>query len=132
MTDQKTLTVRIGDGDQTRSEARDRVRALEAGADIDERHVLVLEDEADLQRILSPTNLALLRAIRAHEPESMRATATLVDRDFKEVHRNLTELEALNVIEFQTSGRSKQPIVRFDGIDVEVSLAPADRDTAPA
>jgi predicted transcriptional regulator len=132
MTEKTTLTVRTDDGEQTRREARDRVRALMDDEDIEDRHVLVLEDEADLQRLLSPANLGLLRSIREHEPESMRAAADLVDRDFKEVHRNLMELEALNVIEFTEEGRSKRPIVRFDEIDIEVSLTTPDTDTAPA
>jgi predicted transcriptional regulator len=122
MTEHTTLTVRIGNGEETRRETLDRVRTLERGARLDDRYVLVLEDEADLQRLLSPANLGLLRAIRAHEPESMRAAADLVDRDFKEVHRNLTELETLNVVEFEERGRSKRPVVQFDEIDVEVSL----------
>ncbi|MDR5674766.1 hypothetical protein RH858_16725, partial [Halalkaliarchaeum sp. AArc-GB] len=83
-------------------------------------------------RLLSPANLQLLRAIREHEPESMREAADVVDRDFKEVHRNLTELEALNVVEFETDGRAKRPIVRFDEIDVEVSLDAPDTGQAPA
>jgi len=132
MTDDTTLTVRIGDGTQTRREARERIRALERGEDIDDRHVLVLDEEADLQRLLSPANLALLRAIREHEPESMRAAAELVDRDFKEVHRNLTELEVLNVIDFETEGRAKRPVVRFDELDIEVSLETVDTDATAA
>ena len=132
MTETTTLTVRTGSGERTRAEARQRVQALEDGEDIESRHVLVLDDEDDLQRLLSPANLALLRAIRRHEPVSMRAAAELVDRDFKEVHRNLTELEQLNVIEFEASGRSKRPLVRFDEIDVEVSLTAPETDTASA
>ena len=132
MTDKTTLTVRVGDGEQTRQETRDRLRAMERGDDIEDRHVLVLEDEADLQRLLSPTNLELLRVIREHEPESMRAAADLVERDFKDVHRNLTELETLNVIEFEQSGRSKRPIVRFDEIDAEITLDSGDTDVAAA
>lgn len=122
MTEHTTLTVRIGDGEETRREALDRIRALERDEELDDRCVLVLDDEADLQRLLSPANLGLLRAIREYEPESMRAAADLVDRDFREVHRNLTELETLNVVEFEEQGRSKRPVVRFDEIDVEVSL----------
>ena len=132
MSQTTTLTVRTGDGEQTRQEARDRIRALERGEDCDERHILILEDEADLQRLLSPANLALLRAIRENEPDSMRAAADLVERDFKEVHRNLTELEALKVIEFEADGRSKRPLVRFDEIDVEVSLTDSDAEPASA
>jgi len=132
MTDTTTLTVRVGNGTTTREQTRERIRAMERGETIEDRHVLVLDDEADLQRLLSPANLALLRTIREHEPESMRETATLVDRDFKEVHRNLSELETLNVIEFEQSGRSKRPVVRFDEIDIEVSLKDGDTDTATA
>jgi len=132
MTDHTTLQVRLGDGDDERDRLLTDVRAMERREDVDERHVLVLDDETDLQRLLRPTNLALLRAIREHEPESMRDTAALVDRDFKDVHRNLTELEALNVVEFEQNGRSKRPRVRFDEIDVEVSLSSTDSNAAPA
>lgn len=132
MSETKTLIVRLGDGSKTRQEARDRVRAMERGEAVADRHVLVLDDEADLHRLLSPVNLALLRAIRRHEPESMRATADLVDRDFSDVHRNLTELEALNVVEFASEGRAKRPVVRFDEIDIEVSLDPDETDAAAA
>ena len=132
MTDTTTLTVRTGSGEQTRAEARQRVQALEDGDSVPNRHVLVLDDEDDLQRLLSPANLTLLREIRNNEPDSMRAAAELVGRDFKEVHRNLTELERLNVIEFEESGRAKRPVVRFDKIDVEVSLTAPETDTASA
>jgi len=132
MTENKTLTVRLGDGTKTRAEARERIRRLEGGEDLPDRHVLVLEDETELHRLLSPANLDLLRVIRQHEPGSMRAAAELVDRDFKEVHRNLTELEALNVVTFERDGRAKRPVVRFDEIDIEVSLMAEDGDPAPA
>jgi predicted transcriptional regulator len=132
MSEITTLTVRTGTGERTRAEARQRVKALEDGDPVESRHVLVLEDEHDLQRLLSPANLALLRAIRRHEPASMRAAAELVDRNFKEVHRNLTELEQLNVIEFEETGRAKRPLVHFDEIDVEVSLRDNETDVASA
>jgi predicted transcriptional regulator len=132
MTDITTLTIRVGDGAETRREARERIRTLEGGEELADRHVLVLDDESELQRLLSPANLELLGAIREHEPESMRAAAELVNRDFKEVHRNLTELEALNVVTLEREGRAKRPVVRFDEIDVELSLTNGDTDTAPA
>lgn len=131
MTTKQTLEVRLG-GDEQRSELLADIRALERGENVAERHVLVLDNEAELQRLLSPSNLELLRAIRSHKPESMRAVADLVDRDFKEVHRNLTELDALNVIELQEEGRSKRPVVRFDEIDIQLSLDAGDADIATA
>jgi len=132
MTENTTLKIRVGDGEQTRREALDRISALERGENVDDRHVLVLDDEGELQQLLRPTNLELLRAIREHEPGSMRAAAELVDRDFKDVHRNLSELEALHVIEFEQDGRAKRPVVRFDEIDVEVSLTSPASGATPA
>lgn len=121
-----TLTVRIGAAERTRREARERIEAIEDGDDVGSRHVLVLDDDRDLARLVSETNLELLRAIRQHRPTSMRETASLVERDHKEVHRNLTELEALGVIEFEQAGRSKRPIVRFDEIEIDISVGTDD------
>jgi predicted transcriptional regulator len=92
----------------------------------------VLDTEAELQRLLSPENLDLLRPIRQHELKSVRAVAELVDRDFKEVYRNLTELDELNAIDLIEDGRSKRPVVRFDEIDINLSLNSTDSETATA
>lgn len=118
----RTLTVRVGSAEQTRSEALDRVRDAERGEAVDERHVLDFEDEADLARLVSETNLELLRAIAEKEPQSMRHVEEIVERDHKEVHRNLTELEALGVVEFVEEGRAKRPIVRFDELEITIPI----------
>lgn len=131
-TDADKLEVRIGDGSKTRAEARERIKALEDGEDIDDRHVLVLADEAELHRLLRPKNLELLSAIREYEPGSMREAADLVDRDIKDVHRNLEELESLNVVSFEQEGRAKRPVVRFNELDIEVSLTDVGQSAAPA
>jgi predicted transcriptional regulator len=122
MTDERTLTVRIDAAERTRREARERIAAMERGEDIESRHVLVLEDDAALARLVSETNIELLRAIRNHEPTSMRETAALVERDHKEVHRNLTELETLGIVEFEREGRAKRPVVRFDAIEIDIPV----------
>lgn len=118
----RTLTVRVGSAERTRNEALDRVRAAERGEAVDERHVLNFEDEAHLARLVSETNLELLRAIAEREPGSMRQVEEIVERDHKEVHRNLTELEALGVVEFVEEGRAKRPIVRFDELEITVPI----------
>ena len=56
----------------------------------------------------------------------------LADRDFKRVHRNLTELDALNVIDLIEDRRSKPPVVRFDEIDITLSLDSNDSEMATA
>lgn len=48
-----------------------------------------------------------MRVIRDESPESIRKTARLVGRDKKNVHEELTTLEALGVIRFEDNGRAK-------------------------
>ena len=117
-----TLTIRLDASDDVRRQARERIAALERGEEVDDQHVLVLEDETELARLLCPANVELLSAIANHDPESMRQAAELVDRDFKEVHRNLTELANLNVIELERDGQAKRPVLRYDALDVEVQF----------
>lgn len=118
-----TLEIRIGERDRTRRETLERIEAAQQGESVEERHVLNIERERDVTRVLSEVNLELIRTIAKHEPASMRETAELVDRDFKEVHRNLTELETLGLIEFEQDGRAKRPIVPYDDIRLDIDLS---------
>lgn len=133
--DDRTLHVYVGEANRLREQTKEMLRAAEADdepEDVGHTHVLNFESESELTRLLSPANLALLRAIRQHEPESMRAAAAIVDRDFKEVHRNLTELAELGVIELVDDGRSKRPVTQYDDIEVHYSLVADDASTEQA
>lgn len=118
-----TLQIRIGERDRTRQETIERIEAAQQGESVEERHVLNIERERDVTRVLSEVNLELIRTIAKHKPASMRETAKLVDRDFKEVHGNLTELESLGLIEFKQEGRSKRPVVPYDDIQLDIDLS---------
>lgn len=127
-----TLTIRLGERERTRQESRERIAAAQRGESVDERHVLNIEREYDIARVLSEANIELLRTIAAHEPKSMRETATLVERDFKDVHRNLTELADLGIIEFVQDGQAKRPVVRFDELVVDIDLPSGEGDNVHA
>ncbi|PSQ45762.1 hypothetical protein BRD15_10815 [Halobacteriales archaeon SW_6_65_15] len=128
-TETRTLQVRVGRTEQTRQEAREKIAALERGEDVEDMLVLNLPNYAELARLMREKNLELLRVLVQHDPASIREAAELVDRDYKEVHRNLNELKTLGVVEFEDVGRSKQPVVHFDELEIDVSLTdpePAD------
>jgi predicted transcriptional regulator len=128
-TETRTLQVRVGRTEQTRQEAREKIAALERGEDVEDMLVLNLPNYAELARLMREKNLELLRVLAQHDPASIREVAELVDRDYKEVHRNLNELKTLGVVEFEDVGRSKQPVVHFDELEIDVSLTdpePAD------
>ncbi|HET7324906.1 MAG TPA: hypothetical protein VFJ06_11280 [Halococcus sp.] len=73
-------------------------------------------------RLVSETTLELLRTISRQRPRSMRGTATLVERDFKDVPRNLYELAGFGVIEFEEDGWAKRPVIRFDKLVIDIPV----------
>ena len=126
MTD-NTLKITFGKADDHRDAARERLRRAEAGEtgdtiEQDARFVLDFESFGEVERLMRRSNLELVETIATQQPSSIRATATAVDRDYKDVHRNLDELESLGVIEFVTEGASKRPILRAGTTEIDFSF----------
>ncbi len=124
-----TLRITVGQGEEHRTAARERLRRAEAGErgeriEQDAQFVLNFEDFGDVETLMRTSNLDLLEAIATQRPESIRQTAAVVDRDYREVHRNLEQLESLGVIEFDDDGQTKRPILRggADSVDISFSI----------
>ena len=118
-----TLKVTVGERDRLNQRTRSRIKAAQEGEDLDDAQpVLNFGSYAELSRLLSPKNLELLETISEHESESIREAAELVDRDYKQVHRNLSELEDIGVIEFEGggSGQAKRPKLAYDGLEINI------------
>lgn len=77
----------------------------------------------DLARLMSEENLELLTAIVERQPRSISELASIVDRDYKSVHRNLQELEGFGVIEFESTENAKRPILRGGAEEFEVEVS---------
>lgn len=130
-----TLKVTVGERDHLDQRTRRRIKAAQEGEDLDDvQPVLNFDSYAELSRLLSPKNLELLEAISEHEPDSIREAAELVDRDYKQVHRNLSELEDIGIIEFEGSGagHAKKPMLAYDGLEIDIPFAESNstRDVA--
>lgn len=124
---ENTLKITFKQGDDHRDAARERLRRAEAGdseatIEQDVRFILNFEEFDDVDRLMRTSNLELIEAIVSERPESIRQAAAAVDRDYREVHRNLQELESLGVIEFETSGQSKKPILRKGAENIDFSI----------
>jgi predicted transcriptional regulator len=130
-----TLKVTVGERDRLDQRTRSRITAAQEGDDLDDiQPVLNFSSYAELSRLLSPKNLELLETISKHNPASIRETAELVDRDYKQVHRNLSELEDISVIEFEGGdvGKAKQPKLAYDGLEIDIPFTQSNEDVGAA
>ena len=98
--------------------SRQRVRAGES---------LCFENAAALRNFFSDRRLELLRAIRRHEPQSIKALATRVGRDLKNVNADIHYLAQLGLIELAKEGGSgakgrKTPRAVCDEIELHIPL----------
>jgi predicted transcriptional regulator len=116
--DKRVLEVRVADGDDPVEEA---MKALDSGEEPEPSYGLTLPVER-LNEVVNPDNIELIRTVAREEPKSIRELARLVDRDVRQVHDAVTELETLGLIELQESGRAKKPTVWYDSISVDIPV----------
>jgi len=117
-----TLHIQVETTDEFFEQVKSDAAAVDEEGDINDVDVLSVPDLATLSRVLSKTNLELIRAIAEHEPGSMREAARLVERDIKNVSEDLNFLANLDIIEIETAGRAKRPVVPYDDIEVDIPV----------
>lgn len=132
------LKITFKQRDDHRNAAQERLRRAEDGdsgeeVEQDVRQIINFEEFDDIDRLMRRSNLELIEEIVEQQPSSIREAAADVDRDYREVHRNLKELEELGVVEFDEDGRRKTPKLRggVGGIDFSIRF-PMHGDSAPA
>ncbi len=99
---------------------------LEAGKRVSpQREWIYFSDVRAMSRVLTPKRLEILKAVRDHRPESVRALAELIERDVKNVADDLGLLASLGLVEMDVRGRSgrrKAPRVDYETLALEVHL----------
>lgn len=126
----RTLVVTVESDEAFADEVRSAIERLQDGESVDSTHTVSFPSEELLAETLTATTLALLRALSKYEPASIRETARLVERDVKNVHDELTRLEAMGIIRFEDVGQAKQPVFPFDELIVNVPFFHSDQDDA--
>ncbi|WP_435153021.1 hypothetical protein [Haladaptatus sp. DFWS20] len=89
-------------------------RLAEAGID----DLLLLSRET-AEHVLTQKRMELVEQISTNNIESMRDLARHVDRDISIVKRDLDILYEAGVIEYETKGQSKRPILSHKNIAVK-------------
>jgi predicted transcriptional regulator len=99
-------------------------KKAESGQDVNERHITFCDLET-LLATLTPRRLELLRHVRQHGAESVRALAATLGRDYKNVHVDVSALLAVGLLE-QEGRKLAAP---FSEIHADLLLEP-DRKAA--
>lgn len=124
---ENTLKITFQQAEEHRQAARERLQRAESGEtgeaiQQEVRTIVNFEDFDDIALLMRTSNLKLIETIVAEEPASIQELADAVDRDYREVHRNLSELEALGVIEFIDDGSRKKPTLRGEAENIDFSI----------
>lgn len=122
-----TLLVTVQSAEEFYAEGRDAIERLDRGEPIEDPDTFSFPSVEVLFETFTPRTMQLLETIAEHEPASIRETARLVERDVKNVHEELTELERLGLIRFEQDGRAKRPVFPYEEVLISV---PFDRDDA--
>jgi len=93
----ETITVHIGTAEDMARRFSDAWNRAEQGQAVSENHLTFL----DLERLLAaltPKRLQLLRHVRHHQIRTVKALAVDLQRDYKNVHRDVDELTKLGLL----------------------------------
>ena len=89
-------------------EATDVLQQLESGQKVrSQGEWLYFSDVREMGKVLTPRRLELLKAIRDYRPDSIRALATVVGRNVKNLAEDLGLLVLLGLVEME-SGASRK------------------------
>lgn len=131
MNEQNVLVITVDDGSNPYTEGLEAIQQLKNDDPVECRATIRFPNESQLTDVFNEHTYKLVRIIRDEEPASIRETARLVNRDKKNVHDELTTLEALGVIRFEEQERSKKPVFPYENLLV-TPIAFRSNDSTPA
>ncbi len=85
-----------------------------------ERDTIGVSSLKELQTLLSPKRLELLKVIKEHKPRSIKELAQMVKRDVRNVHRDLVILEAVGLVELEKRGKEVRPVMDYEEIVIRI------------
>ena len=116
----KQLLIAIRNDQQTADEIINVWHRSEKGMPPEQPlHKLYFDDLETLWKTLTQRRMHLLQMLRQSGPLSIRKLAATLNRDYKNVHSDVTRLSALGLIE---SGKEGLYFVPWDLIDLQVQI----------
>lgn len=121
----KTLTIKIKPVGEAMADFRETFRALETGRRVTRREGVYFTSIEAARNLLTPSRLAVLRAVRTKRPRSIYELAKTLKRDFKNVQEDLRILERyglVRVTKSRGSRRARVPEALFGEIALRIAI----------
>ena len=122
----ETLKIQIKSAGAALEDFRRTFKDVEAGRRVARREGVYFTSIEAARNLLTPSRLALLRAVRAGRPGSIYELARVVDRDLKNVQDDLRLLETYGLIRMADATRAKRrvrvPEAPFDEIELKIAI----------
>jgi len=112
-----TLEIHVGiDLAREAQGIKDALRRHEAGAAVQEAHI-TFETWEGLTKVLTSKRLELLRHLHRNPEASIRSLSKSLNRDYKNVHDDVTALVSAGLIDDHDGLRAE-----YDGIEMKMAL----------
>jgi len=115
MNKDKSLYIRFEKWDDFKARTQAALKARKPS--IGEKNTILFNSVVDYQKFMTEQKIAILAAIISQKPTSIYQLAQVLDRDFGNVQRDCTALEAMGFITLEESGDtkgSKSPKLAFN------------------
>jgi predicted transcriptional regulator len=116
----KQITIGIGSAATTARGFIDAWKLADSGEAVQEKHRLHFENIEMLLKTLTPGRWTLLKKLHERGPTSIRALASDLGRDYKNVHTDVRRLENIGLIERTKNDQIKVP---WDIVEARLMLA---------
>ena len=121
----KTKKIKIKTKDEFYDEVIASAKALDRGGRAKRLRGEYFESLEAVRNVLTEKRLALWRLIRNQHPDSILGLSKLAHRDFKSVHRDVSVLVSVGLVELVKGrgqrGDTKRPMSLADALTLEVA-----------
>ncbi|MBW1699379.1 MAG: MarR family transcriptional regulator [Deltaproteobacteria bacterium] len=116
----KEIQIGIGDSVSTAKGFIDAWKRAERGGKVKEEHRLDFENLESLLKTLTPARWVLLKKLRANGTMSIRALASKLERNYKNVYTDVKKLELIGLISRTQDEKVEVP---WDIVEARLRLA---------
>ena len=121
----KEIIVEMNSPENVGREVDNIIKKTKSGKPVKPTEKIVVENLDVLRKILTPERMRILHTIKKYKPESILELSEILERDRRNVIKDLNYLEGLGLLEIskkKTKKLIKIPSVKFDEVVVRVPI----------